>query len=422
MTTAALAPRPLAARRLLHGLLLGSAAVLLLALVEQVTATPQLTSPGTFGAALRLTIPIMLAGVGAVYSERAGVVNIGLEGMMIMGTWFGAWGAWQFGPWEGVLIGVLGGALGGLIHALATVTFAVDHIVSGVAINILALGGMRFASALAYRPETGGGVTQSPRVGGVGDFNVPFLAGGQVLGWKTPDLLGWLERQHWLFVSDLAGLLRGLTGSLSWLALIAVALVPLTWWLLWRTPWGLRLRSCGENPYAAESLGVGVYRMKYYGVVISGALAGLGGVFLVLEQAGIYREGQTAGRGFIGLAALIFGNWRPTGVLGGAALFGFADALRLRQETAVHALLLFIAVGLALLAAWSLSRRRPNTAFLQALFALGFLAWFVTTRTVPSEFVFMTPYLVTLLVLSLASQRLRMPAADGLQYRRGEAG
>ncbi|MGH9166304.1 MAG: ABC transporter permease [Acidimicrobiia bacterium] len=409
------------ARRAVNGLLFGLGAVLLLSVVEEITGIGELTSRGTFSAALRLAVPILFAGLGAVYSERAGVVNIGLEGMMIMGTWFGAWAGWRFGAWEGVLMGLLGGALGGLIHAIATVTFAVDHIVSGVAVNILALGGMRFLSVIAFE-GSGGGATQSPRVqGGIDTVAVPFLAGGGLLGWKTPDFFGWLERRDWFFVSDLGGLLRGLTGDLSWLTVIALVAVPATWWLLWRTPWGLRLRSCGENPYAAESLGVGVLRMKYYGVVISGALAGLGGAFLVLVQAGIYREGQTAGRGFIGLAALIFGNWRPGGVLVGSALFGFADALRLRQQGAVHALLLYLALALGLLALRGLVRRKPALALVPALAGLAFFAWFSFTERVPSEFVFITPYLVTLLVLALATQRLRPPAADGLRYRKGEA-
>ena len=133
-------------------------------------------------------------------------------------------------------------------------------------------------------------------------------------------------------------------------------LIPATYLLLWRTAFGLRLRSCGENPAAADSLGVPVYRMKYIAVVISGGLAGLGGVFLVFI-AGIYREGQTNGRGFIGLAALIFGNWRPGGLAAGAGLFGFSDALQLRSRTAVVALLLLVAVLLVGVAVWQVAAR-----------------------------------------------------------------
>ena len=127
-------------------------------------------------------------------------------------------------------------------------------------------------------------------------------------------------------------------------------LVPLTWFILWRTAFGLRLRSCGENPAAAETLGVGVYRMKYAAVLTSGMLAGLAGAFLV-NFTGIYREGQTGGRGYIGLAAMIFGNWRPGGMLAGATLFGYTDAVQSRQgATSVHALLLFIVILLGLVA------------------------------------------------------------------------
>ena len=141
------------------------------------------------------------------------------------------------------------------------------------------------------------------------------------------------------------------------LTVIAVVLIPVSYYLLWRTPFGLRLRSCGENPHAAESLGVNVYRYKYYGVVVSGAMAGLGGAFLSMVASNIYREGQTAGRGYIGLATMIFGNWRPGGLAAGAALFGYTDALQLRRGSeSVHALLLFIAVVLVAIGAYQLVR------------------------------------------------------------------
>ncbi len=386
--------------------------VFILSLVQAIAGTSELTSSGTWAAAIRLTIPIMLAGLGGVFSERAGVVNIGLEGMMIAGTWFGAWAGWAWGPWQGVAMGIVGGAIFGLIHAIATVTFAVDHIVSGVAINILAAGAMRFLSVVVYTPESGGGATQSPRISSsIGTFDFPLLS----------NVFNWVEDQAIFFLSDLGGILAGITTKMSWLTLVTLILVPLIWWALWRTAWGLRLRSCGENPYAAESLGVPVLVMKYYGVVISGALAGLGGAYLVVVQAGIYREGMTAGRGFIGLASLIFGNWYPFGVAAGASVFGYADALSLRQGTAVHALLLVAAIALAGLAVWSLVRKKMAGTIIQGVAAAVFLVWYLATDTVPTQVVAALPYLVTLLVLSLATQRLRMPAADGLRYRKGEA-
>jgi simple sugar transport system permease protein len=161
--------------------------------------------------------------------------------------------------------------------------------------------------------------------------------------------------------------------------------------------------------------------MKYIGVVISGMLAGLGGAYLVIEQATIYREGQTAGRGFIGLAALIFGNWRPGGVAAGAGIFGYASALQLRSPGAVHALLLFVAIGLALGVVWFASRRRELPAVISLALAGGFFLWWATSDTVPREFISFTPHIVTLLVLALATQRLRPPAADGRPYRRRQA-
>jgi simple sugar transport system permease protein len=248
-------------------------------------------------------------------------------------------------------------------------------------------------------------------------MSLPFLAGG----FGTPDPLGWLEKRHWFLISDVSALLRGLTHDLSWFTVACVLLVPLTFFVLWRTAFGLRLRSVGEHPLAAESLGVPVYTMKYIGVVISGMLAGLGGAYLVIEQASIYREGQTAGRGFIGLAALIFGNWRPGGVAAGAGIFGYASALQLRSTPAVHALLLFVALGLTLAFVRFVLRRREIPAVIAAVLAAAFFLWWKTSDAVPREFVSFTPHIVTLLVLALATQRLRPPAADGRPYRKGQA-
>jgi len=180
------------------------------------------------------------------------------------------------------------------------------------------------------------------------------------------------------------------------------------------------MRSAGENPWAAESLGVRVYTMKYIGVLISGALAGLAGAFLVLEAAGIYREGQTGGRGFIGLAAMIFGNWRPSGVAAAAGLFGYADALNLRSAEAIHALLLFVGISLTALGIWYLYRRRLLGGVLSIVIGGLVFLWFAVTDAVPRQFIFITPYVATLVVLAVASQRLRMPTYDGIPFRKGE--
>jgi simple sugar transport system permease protein len=414
---------PPSGSRVPRALVYAGLGIVLISLVRVLAGADDLTSVGSFGAAIRLGVPILLAGLGGLYAERCGVVNIGLEGMMILGTWFGAYGAVEFGAWQGVALGIAGGALGGLVHAVATVTFGVDHVVSGVAINILGAGVARYLSVIAWVGKgTGGGATQSPKItSGITDVNLPFFAGGSVLGWNTPDVFGRIASWHWFVVSDVAGLVRALTGGISLLSLLALALIPTTYFFLWRTPLGLRLRSAGEAPAAAESLGVDVYRMKYLGVVASGGFAGMAGAFLVLEGAGIYRENQTGGRGFIGLASLIFGNWRPAGVAMGAGLFGFADALRLRNETAVHALLLFVALGAAAAAVWMLYRRKVLQGGLLVVIAAAFGFWYATSDTVPRQFLAFTPHITTLLVLAFATQRLRPPAADGLRYRKGQA-
>jgi simple sugar transport system permease protein len=201
--------------------------------------------------------------------------------------------------------------------------------------------------------------------------------------------------------------------------MIAIALVPLSYWFLWHTAFGLRLRSAGEAPTAAESLGVNVYKMKYAGVIISGAFAGLGGAFLAIVAANHYQENQTGGRGYIGLAALIFGNWRPGGLMSGAALFGFADALQLRDAEAVHALLMLVAFAMILFAIFNFRKRKFITVGISTVAAILSVSLYYGIAQLPGQFVTMTPYVMTLLVLSLGTQRLRMPAADGVPYRRG---
>ena len=403
--------------------MLAALGVVVVLSVLQELARPEtidLVSVGTAESTLRRAVPILLAGLGGIWAERAGVVNIGLEGMMVLGTWFGAWGALEFGPWWGIAIGVAGGAAGGLLHAVATVGFGVDHIVSGVAVNIVAPALARFLSGEVFSGRSGGGITQSPRVESVGQFDLPFLSGGELLGWGTPDLFGWTADQDWLLASDMAAVLSGITSSLSWATLLALSLVPISVFILWRTPFGLQIRASGEHPVAADSLGVSVYRMKFTAVVVSGALAGFGGAFIAIEQTGVYREGQVQGRGFIGLATVIFGNWQPVGAFLGSLLFGFADALQLRDRTAVHALLLLAGVALAGLALRALLKRRHGSAVLLASSSAAVLWWYAVTDEVAGELPPITPQVVTLLVLVFATSRLRMPAANGLRYRRGQ--
>ncbi|MET9063773.1 ABC transporter permease [Streptosporangium sandarakinum] len=398
-------------RLLLIGL---GALVVLLSVVRVLTGAGDLTSAGAVNAAVALAVPIGLAGLGGLWSERAGVVNIGLEGMMIMGTWCGAWGSIHFAnPWAGVVAGAIGGALGGLLHAIATVTFGVDHIISGVAITILGGGVTQFLSKITFAEMPGGGDTQSPPVPKPGTVSLPGVS----------DALTSLESKQWFLLSDLAGILRGLTTNVSLFTILAILLVPLTFYVLWRTAFGLRLRACGERPVAAESLGVNVYYYKYVAVVVSGALAGLGGAFLSLVAASAYREGQSGGRGFIGLAAMIFGNWRPGGLAAGAALFGYTDALQLRRGgESVHALLLLVAILIAGLAVYQLVRQhRTRAALITGVAAVAVFAVFALTDTIAAQFTSVTPHITTLLVLSLAAQRLRPPAANGAPYRRGQA-
>ncbi|MFF0158956.1 ABC transporter permease [Streptomyces sp. NPDC005263] len=396
-------------------LMIVAGALLLVAAVRVITGSNQLTSEGQVSAALGLAVPIGLAGLAGLWSERSGVVNIGLEGMMILGTFGAGWIGWQSNPWLGLLCGIGFGVLGGLVHAVATITFGVDHIVSGVAVNLLALGTTQYLAKIFFSEgaaaDAGGNPKQSPPVDSLPTIDVPGLSDG----------LKSLENHHWFLVSDIAGILGGLVTDLSVVTLFAILLFVGSWWLLWRTAFGLRLRSCGENPTAAESLGVNVYTYKYAAVAVSGGLAGLGGAFLALVTSHTYLENQTGGRGYIGLAAMIFGNWRPGGLAMGAGLFGYSDALQLRNggET-VHALLLLLVVLLVGLAGWKLYRKAHWQAGISLFVGALVLLWYLFTDEVPSDFVGATPYVVTLLVLSLSAQRLRMPKADGMRYRKGQ--
>ncbi|WP_372345929.1 ABC transporter permease [Streptomyces sp. KL116D] len=407
------AAAPAARRKLsLPVLLLIIAGLLcLVSAVRLITDADGLTSVSQMSTALRLAVPIGMAGLGGLWAERAGVVNIGLEGMLILGTWFGAWAGYQWGPWTGVVAALIGGAIGGLVHALATVTFNVNHIVSGVAINILALGATRYLSVLTYDGMEGATSRQSPAVPSLGEFTVPGLA----------DALGDLNKQGYFLISDLAGLLGGVMTRVSWLTLIAVALVPISWWILWRTSFGLRLRSCGENPIAAESLGVNVIKYKYLAVIISGALAGLGGAFLSMVSSNYYLEGQTGGRGYIGLAAMIFGNWMPGGLALGAGLFGYSDTLKVRGGTEnTHALLLLIAILALLAVAWLIWKKKYVGGVVTLAVSVLLFFWYASTDSVPSQVATAMPYVLTMLVLALSAQRLRMPKADGQPYRKGQ--
>ena len=385
----------------------------LVSFARVLTGANELDSSGTLREAITATIPIALAGLAGLWSERAGVVNIGLEGMMILGTIGAGYFGFYYGPWQGVVAAMLFGAIGGALHALATVVFGVDHIVSGVAINIMAVGVAAFLADLWFSGLPGGGPTQSPPVDGPVSVNLPA-----VTDWAKS-----VEDRHWFLVSDLASVVGALSRDLSSLTILSLLLVVATYFVLWRTAFGLRLRSCGESPSAAETLGVNVYRYKIVAVLISGSLAGLAGGFIVMVGAGLYQNGITNGRGYIGLAAMIFGNWRPAGMLLGATLFGYTDALQLRAGGgAVHALLIVIAIVLLAYGVLLLRRGSRRAGIVTVVAGVLSGVWFFTTDAVPADFTRMTPYVATLFVLAFAAQRLRMPAADGQRYRRGEAG
>ena len=250
--------------------------------------------------------PLVYGSLGGIFSERSGVVNIGIEGMMLMGAFWGIWGADVTGSWiTGVLIGMAAGALMGLVHAFLSIQLRADQIIGGVAINLLALGITGYAFVQIYGDENiPAGVSEIPRL------NLSFLDS------VPPDSLG--------------NFLYGAFGRLSVMIWIGFVLVVVAHFVLFKTPIGLRLRACGEHPRAADTVGISVYGVRYAAVTLSGALAAAGGAFLSVGVISSFNENMTGGRGFIALAAVIFGNWRPFGAFAAACLFGFSTALAFR--------------------------------------------------------------------------------------------
>lgn len=388
-------------------------ALVVLASVQLITGQNRIVTPGTLRLAVIAACPILLAGLGGLWAERSGVINIGLEGQMLLGTWGAAFFSFHFGPWVGVLGAIAMGALGGMLHALATVTFGVDHIVSGVAINIVGLGAVGYLARTFFTHYEGGGPRALSGYGVPQEITVPGVSDAAV----------WLAQKDWFVLSDVASAVAGVTTRLSLLTVVALLLVPTTAWVLWRSSFGLRLRACGESPQAAETLGVKVYRYKYMAVTASGAFAGLGGAYLAMVAASSFTVNQTNGRGFIGLAAMIFGNWRPGGVLTSSLLFGYADGISLLSDNGplVHGLLLLVAVALIGYSIMKFRARERIPAAVVAGIAVVLFIWYLAVDSVPADFTGMTPYVLTLFALAIASQRLRAPAALGKSYRRGEA-
>jgi general nucleoside transport system permease protein len=304
------------------------------------------------GAALALGLRyftiIFLTGLGGLFSERSGIVNIGLEGIMIVGTVMGAWGTIEYGPFAGLIIGAVAGLTFSLLHALATVTFKVDHIVSGVVLNLIAAGLARFFGQVFFDQAT----QSDPGIPDFATIDIPLLE-------SIPLGLG--------------KAFQDMSPVVPFAFLVAIPAI----YVLRRTRFGLRLRSVGENPDAARTLGVRIAPLRYVGVAISGAFGGFAGAFLAIEINGLYREGQTQGLGFIALAALILGNWSPLKLMVGSLLFGIAQAIPLRLNDA------------------------PVISLL------------------PEEFIRMIPYVVTIIAIAGFVGRVTPPAAAGKAYEAG---
>jgi ABC-type uncharacterized transport system permease subunit len=280
------------------------------------TSIKAVLTAGLLASTLRFATPLAFAAVGGIISERSGVVNIGLEGMMLMGAFFGVWGSIWSGSWVvGVLMAMLFGGLLALMHAVFSIHLLADQIVSGFAVNLLALGVTGFLYASIYPSGIQGGQVD----------RVPILD------------LGFLDSIPWL-----GNFLDTVFGSLSLLVWIMFAVVILAYIVLFKTTIGLRLRSVGEHPRAADAVGISVYRVRYVAVVVSGMLAALGGAFLSIGFVGNFAENMTSGRGFIALAAVIFGKWRPGWAFAATLLFGFGFALAipLQREADVSSSLL----------------------------------------------------------------------------------
>jgi ABC-type uncharacterized transport system permease subunit len=266
---------------------------------------------------IRLSTPLILASLGGMYSERGGVINIALEGIMLAGA-FTAAAVTVFtqNPWIGMLAAMVAGLLVAGVHAVASIQFKANQVVVGTAINILFIGVPALVSGALF--ESTGSTPQLPREQTLPDWNVPVI--------------------------DRIPILSQLLSGHKPIVYIALLAVPVSYYVLFRTRFGLRLRAVGENPEAADTAGVSVERMRYAGVLLSGLLAGLGGAYLSIGQNSLFTRNMTAGRGFIALAALIFGKWHPVGAFLACLLFGLADAIAIRMQGVVNIPVQFIQI------------------------------------------------------------------------------
>jgi simple sugar transport system permease protein len=267
--------------------------------VREATINNVLTA-GLLASTLRFATPLAFAAMGGIFSERSGVVNIGLEGMMLMGAFFGVWGAIWSGTWVvGLLTAMLFGGLLALVHAFFSIHLRADQIVSGFAVNLMALGLTGYLFSAIYSSGIPSGVSRVPNV-----------------------TLGWLGG-----IPGVGDFVEGVFGELNLLVWIMFGVVIAAYVVLFKTPIGLRIRSVGEHPRAADTVGISVYGVRYAAVTLSGVLAALGGAFLSIGFTGTFAENMTSGRGFIALAAVIFGKWRPGWAFAATLLFGFGFAL-----------------------------------------------------------------------------------------------
>ncbi len=271
--------------------------------------------------ALRLSAPLILAALGGLFTEKGGVTNIALDGIMIFGAFCGAVIAFETSdPWAGLIAAMFVGALIALIHGIASIRLNGDQIVSATAINIMAIGLPAMISNYLY--ESTGVTPNIPNL--FPSLKLPFLAAYPAL--------------------------NQLLNNHSYILIFAFAAIPITWFVINHTIFGLRLRACGENPEAADASGVNVYLTRMYGVILSGVLAGMAGAFLSIAHGSSYVRDISAGRGYIALAALIFGRYSPWGVLFSCLLFGVADALQIRLQNILDIPIQFVQIFPYLLA------------------------------------------------------------------------
>ena len=276
------------------------------------SAVQAVVTTGLVASMLRFATPLAFAAIGGIINERAGVVNIGLEGMMLAGAFFGIWATAWSGSWEvGLLMAMAFGGAFALIHAFFSIHLRADQIVVGFAINFLALG----LTGYLFRDIYGTQGTPSD-IDRIPSVHLSFIEGIPFIG----DVFGNLSLMIWLMF----------------------ALLILSWVVIFRTPIGLRLRAVGEHPRAADTVGISVYGIRYVAVIVSGMLAALGGAYLSIGFTGTFNENMSAGRGYIALAAVIFGKWNPFGAFAACLLFGFASALSipLQREADISANLL----------------------------------------------------------------------------------